>query len=262
MSRQAPLPPPAAGALRVAFLDVGQGDATLVQSGDGAMLVDAGPPGGGVIARLGRLGVARLDVLVATHAQADHIGDADAVIRELPVGVLLDGRDGVREQHGATLARDAVRRRVQLVPAAAGQRFRLGHASVEVLWPPARMSLPAEAADPNERAVVMLVRAAGTSVLLAADAESQVLTRLDLGSVDLFKVSHHGSADPGLPALLARLRPQLAVIEVGEGNRYGHPAPQTLSALRNSRVPVRRTDQDGTVVVDAQPGAMHVQALS
>lgn len=261
-TREARLPPPAAGALRVAFLDVGQGDATLVQSAGRAMLVDGGPPDDGVTARLRRLGVPRLDVLVATHAQADHIGGADAVVRELDVGVLLDGRDGVREGHGAALEREAARRRVRVVAAAAGQRFTIGGARVEVLWPPARAFPPAEGEDPNERAVVIRVTGAGTSVLLASDAESQVLSGLDLAASDLLKVSHHGSADAGLPALLARVRPRLAVIEVGSRNRYGHPAAETLAALRAARVPVRRTDADGTVVVDALRGDLRVQSLS
>ena len=73
----------------------------------------------------------------------------------------------------------------------------------------------------------MLVRAGGIRVLLTADAESDVLAQLDLPPVDVLKVSHHGSADEGLPALLARLRPRVAVIEVGAGNSYGHPVPAT-----------------------------------
>lgn len=262
LTRDASFPPPAAGALRVAFLEVGQGDATLIQSGGRAVLVDAGPPDGGAVDRLRRLGVDHLDVLVATHAQADHIGEADAVLRELPVGTLLDGRDGVREPHGTSLVREATRRGVRIVPAAAGQRFQIGGAGVEVLWPPPRSSPRSGGEDPNERAVIMRVTASGASALLAADAESQVLSRLDLGAVDLLKVSHHGSADPGLPMLLRRLRPRLAVIEVGARNRYGHPAPATLSALRAARVPVRRTDADGTVVVDLTSGGMRVQTLS
>ena len=106
------------------------------------------------------------------------------------------------------------------------------------------------------------MRGAGVRLLLTADAESGVLQRLGLGPTDLLKVSHHGSADPGLPALLAALRPRLAVIEVGRRNTYGHPAPQTLAALARSRVPVLRTDRDGTVVVEAREGRLHVHTRS
>jgi len=96
-------------------------------------------------------------------------------------------------------------------------------------------------------------------VLLTADAESDVLARLGLDQVDILKVSHHGSADPGLPALLRRLRPRLAVIEVGRGNTYGHPTPATLAALRADGVATRRTDLDGTVRVDASGAGLRVQ---
>ena len=91
---------------------------------------------------------------------------------------------------------------------------------------------PADAgADPNQRAIVAEADAGGVRTLLTADAESDVLAGLDLGPVDVLKVSHHGSADPGLPALLERLRPRLAAIEVGRHNVYGHPAAATVRAL-------------------------------
>lgn len=256
------VPPPAPGVLRVAFLDIGQGDATLVQSGTHAMLVDSGPPDGPVLRRLRDLGVRRLDLLVGTHAQADHLGGADSVVRALPTAAVLDGRDGVREPQGDELARAAAARGTPMVPAHAGQRLRLGSADVRVLWPPARTGVADTDADPNDRAVVLRVSGAGIHLLLAADAESGVLAPLGLARTDLVKVSHHGSADPGLRALLDRLRPRLAVIEVGRRNPYGHPAPQTLTDLRAAGVPALRTDRDGTVVVDARDGRLHVHARS
>ena len=95
----------------------------------------------------------------------------------------------------------------------------------------------------------------GREVFLPADAESEVTGGLALPDVDVLKVAHHGSADEGLPALLARLRPEMAVIEVGEHNRFGHPRPATLAALRAAGVAIRRTDRDGDVTaVAAQDG--------
>jgi competence protein ComEC len=100
----------------------------------------------------------------------------------------------------------------------------------------------------------------GLSVLLTADAESDVLDRLDLGHVDVLKVSHHGSADPGLPALLARLRPRVAIVSVGARNPYGHPVPATLAALRAAGADVHRTDREGTVVVEPARDGIRVHA--
>ena len=254
-SRRGPGAPPA-GVDRVTFMDVGQGDATLVQSGGRSLLVDAGPDAGPVVERLREAGVERLDALLVTHAQADHLGGADAVIEEVGVGTLIDGRDGVLEPQGREMALAARRKGVPMVVPRAGESFRVGSLTARVLSPEGPGT---PGTDPNLRCVVLRVDGPGLSLLLGADAESEVLGPLHPGPVRLLKVSHHGSRDPGLTALLAELRPQLAVIEVGAGNPYGHPAPATLSALRGTGVPVMRTDRDGSVRVDVAAGSMRVQ---
>jgi competence protein ComEC len=96
------------------------------------------------------------------------------------------------------------------------------------------------------------------SMLLSADAESNVTQLLALEPVDVLKVAHHGSADPGLPALLERLKPRLAAIEVGD-NTYGHPTPSTLAALTRAVPEVVRTDRDGTVRLHAVGDRMWVE---
>ena len=96
-------------------------------------------------------------------------------------------------------------------------------------------------------------------MLLTADAESDVLAGLDLGPVDVLKVSHHGSADPGLPVVLARLHPRLAAIEVGRNNRYGHPAASTVRALASAGAAIVRTDRDGSVRVEPAGGELRIQ---
>lgn len=231
----------------ISFLDVGQGDATLLQDREHAVLVDAGPRDGPILDRLAAAGVRRLDALVITHAQADHEGGAAAVLRRYPVSLLLDGGAGAGGAERGAILGAAADRGVRVVAAAAGQRLVAGRLGLDLLWPREAAAQDA-GGDPNDRAVVAAARAGPIRVLLTADAESPVLAPLALGPVGVLKVSHHGSADAGLPDLLARLRPALAVIEVGRHNRYGHPAPGTLAALR--AVPrVMRTDLDGTVRV-------------
>jgi competence protein ComEC len=239
------LAPPAG--LRVTFLDIGQGDATLIQERRTSVLVDTGPPDGGVVSRLRHAGVRRLDLLVVTHAQADHDGGAAAVLRAIPVGTLLDGRDGVREPLGLRMVAEARRRGVPLATPEAGETLRAGAIALRVLSPEREPPEDHAGEDPNERAIVAEARVGRFRMLLTADAESDVLSTLDLEPVDVLKVSHHGSADPGLGALLERLRPRLAAIEVGEHNTYGHPVAGTLQALRAAGVAVYRTDRDGTV---------------
>lgn len=234
---------------RMTFLDVGQGDATLLQQAGQSVLVDTGPPDGNILKRLEQAGIDRLEVLVLTHAQQDHDGAAAAVLAALPVRVLLDGRDGVPTAVDAAIEAAVRSSGTRLIPGRAGQHLEIGKLRLNVLSPPTRTGNALPGADPNDRAIVLEAEAPGARALLTADAESEVLSRLDLRSVDLLKVAHHGSADPGLPALLTRLRPQVAGIEVGRENTYGHPAPPTLAALAG--VPaVVRTDRDGSVRVE------------
>jgi competence protein ComEC len=97
--------------------------------------------------------------------------------------------------------------------------------------------------------------------LIGADAESQVLLPLRLPPVEILKVSHHGSADAQLPALLEVLKPRVAVISVGEGNTYGHPTPETLGALAAAPgLAVYRTDRDGAVTVESDGRRLTVAA--
>ena len=251
-------PPPAPpSGLLVSFLDVGQGDSTLIQHGHASMLVDTGPPGSPLLARLRRAGVQRLDALVVTHAQADHEGGAAAVLDRYPVGLLVDGgADADTPEHRAILSA-AARRRVRSVRPEAGQVIRAGPLELRVLWPHPEQAELHAGEDPNQRAVVIHLRDGDFDLMLPADAESEVTAQLELPPVEVLKVAHHGSADPGLASLLARLRPGVAVIPVGRHNTYGHPRPQALAALRT--VPrLYRTDRHGTVRIAVEAGALTV----
>jgi competence protein ComEC len=246
--------------LTVRFLDVGQGDATLIQHPDGtAILFDAGPPEAAATRLLRRAGVDRLALVVATHASRDHHGGLEAVLERHPVDLLLDGGDGTPDPSFRGLLRTAAARGVRRVVATARLTLTLanGDLRIRILSPPPRPPGPAPD-DPNPRAVVAIVSSSGFDLLLSADAESDALLPLDLPDVDAIKVPHHGSSDPGLPAVLERLDPELAAIEVGP-NTYGHPAPSTLAALREADVRTLRTDRDGTVTLTPSGGRLEVE---
>jgi competence protein ComEC len=240
--------------LTISFLDVGQGDATLIQHGAAAVLVDTGPPGGPLLARLREAGVRRLDVLVVTHDATDHDGEAGRVLGAMPVELVLDGEE---QTASVDVRRLAAAHRVRRVGSDAGQVIRAGPLELRVLWPRRGPAAPADA-EPNDRATVLHVRDGDFDLLLTADAESDVLAGLSLPVVEALKVAHHGSDDPGLPGVLRRARPQLAVIEVGAHNPYGHPTPATLAALGAAVPVVRRTDRDGTVRIVVRGGRTHV----
>jgi competence protein ComEC len=240
--------------LTVSFLDVGQGDATLVQHPDGSAILFDGGPEEARVARLVRgAGVKRLSAVVATHASADHHGGLVEVLRRVPTDLLLDGGDGNPDPAFRAVLAEADRRRIPRVPARAGRVLRAGGLTVRVIAPAPRPPGPAPE-DPNPRALVAIVSSGDFDLFLSADAESEALAALPLPDVEAMKVPHHGSADPGLPGVLARLRPQVAGIEVGEGNGYGHPTPSTLAALGRAVPVVRRTDRDGTIRVSVGPG--------
>jgi competence protein ComEC len=231
--------------LRISVLDVGQGDAILLQpKGAPAVLVDGGPPDDGLSGKLRSAGVERLGVAIVTHEQSDHAGGIEELLGRFPVARLAYARlsrrlRGEAETAGAAPARIA-----------AGDTLRSGRLRVEVLWPPPELlAMPIDGADPNTQALVLLARWHDFSMLLTADAEAEDVP-VDPGPVDVLKVAHHGSDDAGLGGLLDRIAPNLALISVGAGNPYGHPTATTLATLAAHHVPTLRTDRDGTIVLD------------
>ncbi len=256
-ARRAPHWVPPAG-LRVSFLDVGQGDAELIEVAEGAVLVDTGPPEADVAGQLQRMGIRSLSAVVLTHPHRDHIGGAPAVLAHLDVGSLVDPLepDGGTDEDAVI---DAARRRdVPIVAARVGSDYRIGKLRIRVLWPDGGGE---RGEDPHLHAVVLLVSYGETDVLLTADAESNVQRRLALHQVEVLKVAHHGSADVGLGDELAVLRPRVAVISVGAENDYGHPRAETLAALGSvPSLRLFRTDEDGRVVVESDGRSLTVRS--
>jgi len=244
--------------LRVTFLDVGQGDSALVEAPGAAVLVDQGPPEADVAGQLRRLGVRSLTAIVLTHPQRDHIGGAPRVVDRLDVGAVAEpGIEAPSPDREAVLAA-AHRLGIPVVVVHSGEVFELGKLELQILWPD-DPGLPSE--DPNQHAVVALASYGATDVLLTADAESDVTSRLRLRPVEVLKVAHHGSEDPGLPDLLRVLRPRVAVISVGAHNDYDHPRPETIAAL--AAVPgleTLRTDENGRVVVESDGRTLTVRS--
>jgi competence protein ComEC len=250
------IPPPPHG-LRITFLDVGQGDSILLQVPQGAMLVDEGPPEANVAGQLRRLGVRSLAAIVLTHPHRDHVGGAPAILDSLPVGFVLDPLEPTDSVDEHAALDEAKKEEVPIVPARAGNEYSIGRLHVRVLWPDGG-GLPDE--DPHHHAVVLLASFGAFDALLTADAESEVTLPIRPPPVELLKVAHHGSSDPGLSQLLDLVRPQVAVISVGAHNDYGHPAPSTLTALDEDHgLNLYRTDEDGQVVVESDGSRYSVE---
>jgi competence protein ComEC len=225
-------------------MDVGQGDAILLDPADGApILVDGGPPGGDLADHLEREGVSSLAAAVVTHDQSDHVGGIGELLYDgFPIHRLIYAR------RGSDFLRAARLEHVPTLRVSEGSGIDSGRLHLEEDWP-SESSLEGEAEDLNQTAIVMLARWRSFTMLLTADAEAEDVP-LDPGPIDVLKVSHHGSDDAGLDALLDRTVPRLAVISVGADNPYGHPTAGTLETLSQHDVRTLRTDEDGDLEID------------
>jgi competence protein ComEC len=253
----------ARGTVELFVLDVGQGDAVLIRSpGARWVLVDAGPPSGfrsagepAVLGQLHRRGVQRLEAMLLTHPHLDHIGGATALLGDLPVGVVID--PGMPRGSGAF---------VDVLEAAggvgsgwraarAGDLYPLDGAGLRVLSSLDGSRAPGPAGDEvNENSLVVELEFGAFSALLTGDAPVEVEEAAvrPSGPVDVLKVGHHGSRTSTTDDFLRQIRPGAAVISVGQGNRYGHPHQSVLDALSAERIPLFRTDRNGTVRIRAR----------
>ncbi|MGB0871781.1 MAG: ComEC/Rec2 family competence protein [Solirubrobacterales bacterium] len=232
----------------ITLLDVGQGDAMLIRGRSGCdVLIDGGPDRRRLKQLLERHRVKRLNLAVITHSHDDHYNGFASLDerRAVKIDLLLDGGGQLSSPVHRSIVAAIAASGTDVTPARAGLRWRCGDIGVDVLAPPD----PPASGDPNESSVVTSIEVDGIRLLATGDAESPQLASLALGSYDVLKVPHHGSADPGLPGLLARTRPRIALIAVGRNNRHGHPAPPTVDALSAAGTKVYRTDQAGSVTV-------------
>ena len=251
----APVAPAAPSTPALTYLSVGEGAATLLRvPGGPTVLIDGGPEPLGL--RLKRLGVDAVDLLVVSHAHADHAAGLADVVTRMPVRTALlpsppEPSDGLRRL-GAELAAAGVR----VAPCTRAVTTQGDGWALTVM--PTRPP-PGEAGNQgeNDAALVVLVTIAGRRLLVPGDAEGEVLARLELPPCDVVELPHHGSRGGFDERLLAELRPSLAVISVGP-NKFGHPTPEMLALLAAARVPCVRTDQDGDVTVTATDEGMAV----
>ncbi|UPL19507.1 ComEC/Rec2 family competence protein [Microbacterium aurugineum] len=239
----------------VAACDVGQGDALIVRSGDRVALIDTGPAPEPLEACLRSLGVDRIDLLVLTHFDLDHVGGTTAVVGR--VDAVLHGP--VTEDSERRLLAVLLDGGARVDEAWAGQRGELGEATWRVLWP--RRGSPVFPSG-NDASVVMEFDGGGVprSLFLgdlAAASQRLLMRAADLGGYDVVKVAHHGSADQD-PGLYEALRARVALFSVGADNDYGHPRIETLDLLTATGAQDLRTDQQGRILLGVHGDELQV----
>lgn len=236
---------------QLAACDIGQGDAVVVRDGDMHALVDVGPEPAALTRCLKTLGIDRIDLLVLTHYDLDHVGGLAAVLGRVDtalVGIPENAQD--ERLHRLLTANGADVRR-----AARGDRGTLGGLRWDILWP--RRGTTAMQTG-NDGSVTIRFAGRGICSLFLGDLGEESQRALQAasrpGAVDVVKVAHHGSADQS-PELYATLRATVGLISVGADNGYGHPTKRLLDILRASGTAAFRTDRQGMLVVAPRPEA-------
>jgi competence protein ComEC len=250
------------GRIRITALDVGQGDAILVEADRGArMLIDGGPDPDVLMRRLDEQIPSwdrRLDLLVLSHPHEDHVGGLPVLLQRYHVGTIVDTGMLGNGPADHAFRQQLARLGTATVKLAAGDHVQLDGASASVLWPRAN-EVPLHPANSgnavNDVSIVFDIRFGDRRFLLTGDVEQEIDPEL-LGEgiggkgqprVDLLKVAHHGSKTASTDAFLQAIQPRAAFVSAGIGNPYGHPAPGTIQRLKDAGADVYRTDTDGTL---------------
>jgi competence protein ComEC len=221
-----------AGDWQIANCDIGQGDAMVLNlMNNRAILIDVGPEPQLIDRCLRQLGIKEIPLIVLTHGHADHIGGLSGAKKNRSVGQIWFGN------------------------VFAGTRARIGDIDINVKWP-----LEGSENTPNNSSISAVFSSPDFTLFAGGDLEplAQSQIRGQIGEVDIYKVSHHGSKFQD-PELMQELSPALAVISVGATNTYGHPAPSTISALTDLGAKVLRTDRDGAVAMSARDRQISIQ---
>lgn len=259
----------AGGKFALYFFDVGQGDSEFITlPGDVQVLIDGGPPNEMVLTELSRILPAYdryIDVVVMTHAQLDHFGGLLDVLKNYRVGMFVwNGRKG-GTQSSEEIPRVLAETGTPSIVLQAGDSVTYNGYVFSILFPSATYLKAAEA---NESGFVALLRTPeGLKALYTADVGSKTEALLvkqygERMQAHVLKVGHHGSRFSTSDTFLGAVQPQVAAIEVGEGNRYGHPTQETLARLAVLGVRMFRTDENGTITVALRDGILRVQTVS
>ncbi|MBS5673439.1 MAG: MBL fold metallo-hydrolase [Lachnospiraceae bacterium] len=241
------------GTLEVHYIDVGQGDATLIKCGSHAMLIDGGNNNKGTTVQLylKKQGVESLDYVIGTHPDADHIGGLDVIVYKYNCEkvIMPDYEKDTRTyQELVDVIHD---KNMKITYPVVGEQYALGEAEFTIIAPNSN----SYGGNANDYSVAILLEYGKNRFLFTGDAEEASETEmLSNGielSADVYKVAHHGSRSASTQEFLNAVRPKYAVISCGEENSYGHPHAEVLNRLRSMGVEVFRTDEQGSIIASS-----------
>lgn len=232
--------------LKVHIIEVGQGDASLIQYEGLNILIDTGPPAAAMdlTGYLKALGIRRLDLLILTHPHDDHTGGAPVLLQSFRIGTLLIPHDLKNDPFSLEALQRAEQAGTEVVWSLKGLRFELERFSAECLHPEL-ISYD----DINDYSSIWSFQLGASSLLFLGDLSLEAAKGLDLGQHAFLRSGHHGSVTSTSRELLARVKPRLVAISCGRDNSFGHPSKEVLQLLDDLDIPFLRTDESGTSVI-------------
>ena len=246
-----PPPVPEGDEVLVHIIDVGQGDAILVMTPNGNMLIDSGESTArdDLDAYLKSVNITSFEYVVFTHPDSDHIGNAAYVVENYSIkNIIMPDRVATTKTYERMM--DAIEKcQINLIIAEPGYEFYIGALLNTILAPNDDYD------DTNDASVVIKATFGETSIMLTGDAEKESeadmvkLYSKHILDCDVLKVGHHGSRTSTSQEFLDAVDPKIALISCGEGNKYGHPLPETLQRLEKKGIEIYRTDKHGSIIL-------------
>ena len=232
--------------LKVHYIDVGQGDCTLITCGDKSMLIDAGPDGAGTKVQYYLLDhdIHKLDYVIMTHPDADHIGGMDVVLTKFDCSTVMM----VNDENDTDAYRDVLSalefKSYKTIEPVSKSKYELGDACFTII-----RSDDDESSD-NDKSIICYLEYGNTSFLFPGDAENIGEKAIIESGIkaDVYKAGHHGSKTSSSDELLDSVRPSYAVISCGAENSYGHPHEETLERLKSRSINTFRTDEQSNII--------------
>lgn len=225
--------------LNIIYFYIGQADSTFVKLNNSTMLIDAGNnEDGKMIANfLSQNNISKIDYLVATHADEDHIGGIDDILNSVKVNQLLIPTVGSNGSDYKNAIEAAKNNNVEIKNPVRGDKFNLDSANIEIM-----SALEGEDVSDNDSSIVMQMNYNTTKYLFMGDAEKEVENSRQWQEVDVLKVGHHGSNSSSSEKFLEQTNPKYSIIEVGKNNSYNLPSSKALTRLKNINTKILRTD--------------------
>ncbi len=237
--------------IKIYFFDVGQADSILLTSNEQTMLIDAGAneTGKTVVKNLQNLGVTKIDYLVGTHPHEDHIGGLDDVINNFEIGTIYMPKIQTNTKNFEDVLDAVKNKNLKITAPKVGDTFNVGNINCEI------MSCDSKLAEKennlNLSSIVIRAEFKEQSYLFMGDAETKNENSRTWKQANVLKVGHHGSDTSSSKNFLNQIKPQIAIIQVGKDNSYGHPKQEILNRLAKLGILIYRTDEKGNILLES-----------